>query len=153
MSPLAKLCALCAVLGAVLTAATGAQAGIDPSRISVIPFDQLKFEGRPGHAQTAVLFGDPDKEGSWYGEVIKWPPHTNSRPHSHLHDRYVMVLSGTWWISSDAKFSLDTMTPVKPGTVVTDLAGQIHYDGAKDEEAVIYIVGMGTQKGFDREEK
>ena len=45
------------------------------------------------------------------------------------------------------------MTPVKPGTVVTDLAGQIHYDGAKDEEAVIYIVGMGTQKGFDREEK
>jgi quercetin dioxygenase-like cupin family protein len=148
-----RLAALFAVLATALPASTGARADVDPSRILVVPYDQLKFEGKPGQSQTAVLFGDPNKEGSWYGEVVKWPPHTHSRPHSHLHDRYVVVLSGTWWVSSDAKFSLDTMTPMKPGTYVTDLAGQIHYDGAKDEEAVIYIVGMGTQKGFSREEK
>jgi hypothetical protein len=33
---------------------------------------------------------------------------------------------------------------MKPGTVVTHFGNQIHYDGARDEEAVIEIVGMGT---------
>ena len=42
---------------------------------------------------------------------------------------------------------------MKPGSMVTHYAGQIHYDGAKDEPAMIYIVGMGPQTSFNREEK
>ncbi len=148
----AKLAALAAVLVAALSVSGLARAEIDPRAIAIVPFDQLKFEGQAGHPQTAVVFGDPNKP-ELYGVVIKWPPHTTSRPHIHLNDRYVTVLSGTWWINTGAKYNPDTMVPMKPGSFITDIAGQIHYDGAKDEPAMIYIVGMGPATGFPREQK
>ncbi len=160
MSTRAKLAALSVALAASMVLAVPSRASIsdiaspdvDAKAISIVPFDKLKFEGKPGHAQSAVVFGDPDGDGL-YGIVIKWPPHTGSRPHIHLHDRYVTVLSGTWWINSGPKYRPDAMVPMKPGSFITDLAGEIHYDGAKDEPAMIYIVGMGPQTSFDREEK
>jgi hypothetical protein len=33
---------------------------------------------------------------------------------------------------------------MRAGAVVTHYANKIHYDGAKDEEAVLEIVGIGT---------
>ena len=155
-----KIGALCAVLAALLSVTPAARASIsdiaradlDAKTISVIPYDQLKFQGRPGGPQSAVVFGDPDGDGL-YGIILKWPPHTGSRPHIHLNDRYIVVLSGTWWVGTGPKYSPDTMSPVTPGHFVTHYAGQIHYDGAKDEPAMIYIVGMGPQTSFNREEK
>jgi quercetin dioxygenase-like cupin family protein len=129
-----------------------ARAQIDPKSITVVPFDQLVYAGKPGQTQIAKVFGDPDKP-ELYGIVIKWPPHTNSRPHSHPNDRYITVLSGTWWIATGPKFLPDTMVPMKPGAFVIHHAGEIHYDGAKDEPAMIYIVGMGPAPAIPREEK
>src|ERR1700684_903574 len=43
---------------------------------------QVKWTGRAGAAETAVLMGDPSKEGL-YIELVKWYPHNNSRPHFH----------------------------------------------------------------------
>ncbi len=129
-----------------------ARADLDAKAIGIAPFDKLQFEGKPGRAQSAVVFGDPDGDGL-YGIIIKWPPHSGSRPHIHLHDRYITVLSGTWWVGTGAKYNADAMSPVKAGSIVTHYAGQIHYDGAKNEPAMIYIVGMGPQTSFNREEK
>src|SRR5580658_1799289 len=54
----------------------------DPSHIPfVLPAD-IKWSGNPGGMQQAVLWGDPNKEGS-YGVVIKWPPGSFSHPHFH----------------------------------------------------------------------
>ncbi len=142
----ATLAALFVVLAAALGASTIARAEIDPTMISIVPIDKLDFKGKPGGSQTAIVFGDPDKPGL-YGIVVKWPPHTGSRPHTHPFDRYVTVLSGTWWVNSGTDYNPDAMVPIKPGTYVTDLANQYHYDGAKDEPAMIYIVGMGPQSG------
>jgi quercetin dioxygenase-like cupin family protein len=88
-----------------------------------------------------------------YGMVIKWPPHTGSRPHSHPNARYITVLSGTWWVNTGAKYSPETMVPMKPGAFIVHTAGEIHYDGTKDEPAMIYIVGMGPAPIVDREQK
>lgn len=129
-----------------------ARADLDAKAISVIPFDKLQFQGRPGGPQSAVVFGDPDGDGM-YGIILKWPPHTGSRPHIHLNDRYIIVLSGTWWVGTGPKYNPNAMSPVRPGEFVTHYAGQIHYDGARDEPAMIYIVGKGPQTSFNREEK
>ncbi len=137
---------------AVFAAAPQAQAAIDPTSISIVPFDKLDFKGKPGQPQIAAVFGDASKP-EMYGIVIKWPPHTNSRPHSHPNDRYITVLSGTWWINTGAKFDPDSMVPMKPGSFIIHHAGQIHYDGAKDDPAMIYIVGMGPAPSIPREEK
>ena len=101
--------------------------------------------------EEAGVFGDSTKPGM-YGIVIKWPPHTFSRPHSHPNDRFVTVLSGAWWINTGAKFNSDTMVPMKPGAFVIHHAGEIHYDGTKDEPAMIYIVGMGPAPSIPRED-
>ena len=141
-----RLAALLVALASGLGAASVSRAAIDPTMITIVPMDKLDFKGKPGQSQTAIVFGDPDKPGL-YGIVVKWPPHTGSHPHTHPYDRYVWVISGTWWVNSGTDYNPDTMVPVKPGAFVTDLANQYHYDGAKDEEAVIYIVGMGPTNG------
>jgi len=39
------------------------------------------------------------------------------------------------------------------GTFVTHFAKQVHYDGAKDEDVVIELVGMGPATSIDAEVK
>ncbi len=46
--------------------------------------------------------------------------------------------------STGNRFRAATTTPMRAGSIVTHFAKQIHYDGARDEDAVIEIVGMGT---------
>jgi hypothetical protein len=41
---------------------------------------------------------------------------------------------------------------MKPGTFVTDLAKGVHWDGAKEEDATILIVGEGPSTGTGIEE-
>jgi len=104
--------------------------------------NQIKWTGMPGVAETAVLHGDPMKPGL-YIELVKWYPHHMSHPHYHPNDRYITVLSGTWWVGTGTKFDPDSTVPMPAGSYVTDIAKGIHYDGAKDETAVIEIVGEG----------
>lgn len=139
-------------LGVAAFAPAAARAEIDPKSIAIVPFDKLHFEGKPGQPLIAKVFGDPAKPGM-YGIVIKWPPHTNSRPHHHPTDRYITVLSGTWWIDSGHKFRPEAMVPMKPGSFIIHHAGEPHYDGAKDEPAMIYIVGMGPAPTIPDEQK
>jgi hypothetical protein len=101
------------------------------------------IEWRKGAASdTANLQGDPSKPGL-YIQLTKWHPHNMSRPHFHSTERYITVLSGTWWIGTGTKYDPDSTYPVPAGTYVVDHAGGIHYDGAKDAECVLEIVGMG----------
>ena len=135
-----------------LGAASTARAEIDPTSITVLPFDKLEFHKVPNGAETAKVFGDPNKPGA-YGIVIKWPPHLNTHPHSHPNERVITVLSGTFWVGTGAKYRPESMVPNKPGSFITDVANQIHYDGTKDDTAMIYITGMGPAPTVDREEK
>src|SRR5688572_20692666 len=79
--------------------------------------------------------------------MFKWKPGNASRPHYHSVDRHVVVLSGTWWNGTGADWDLEKNTvPMKPGTYVTHLARQVHYDGSRkgDPEPAIELVwGMG----------
>lgn len=120
------------------------RAEVDPKAVLVIPPGQIKWvRNAAGTSETAVLFGDPSKPGP-YVMRIKWLPGNNfSRPHVHNTDRFFVVISGTWWVGSGTKFDPASTVPVKPGSYVAHFAGQPHYDGAKDEEAVIQVFGTG----------
>lgn len=127
-------------------------ADIDPADITYKQPNQITWTGNPGVSQTAVLLGDPSKPGL-YIELVKWFPHNMSRPHFHPNDRYITVVSGTWWVGSGTKYDPDSTVPMPPGSFVTDLAGKPHYDGAKDEAAVIEIVGQGPATSTPAEAK
>ena len=115
---------------------------LDPTAITYKWPSQIHWVGRPGVAEQAVLVGDPMKPGL-YVVLIKWFPHNTSHPHFHPNDRYITVLSGTWYVGTGRKFDPQHMVPMPAGSFVTDLAGQVHYDGARDEPVTIEIVGMG----------
>ncbi len=133
--------------------ATAARPGeLDPTQVTYKLPNQINWTGRAGTAETAVLMGDPNKPGL-YIELVKWYPHNNSRPHFHPNDRYITVLSGTWWVGSGTKYDPDSMVPMPAGSYVVDLAKQPHYDGAKDEIAEIEIVGEGPATITPAEQK
>ena len=60
---------------------------------------------------------------------------------------------GTWWVSSGPKFDLANATPMPAGRFVTHCAKQVHWDGAKDEDTVLLIMGEGPATSTAAEQK
>ena len=124
---------------------------LNPKAITIqLPAD-IKWN-KTAAAETATLVGDPSKPGL-YVVLQKWLPHNNSRPHFHQNDRYITVLSGTWWVQTGAKYDPAGFKPVPAGSFVVHAAKEIHYDGAKDEPCLLQIVGMGPATSTPAEEK
>ena len=114
--------------------------------------NQIQWTDDPIGAKTAVLAGDPSKPGL-YVMLVKWTPHHMSHPHWHPNDRFITVLSGTWWVGTGTKFDPDATVPMPAGAFVEHFGKQVHYDGAKDEEAVLEIVGEGPATATPAEKK
>ena len=130
---------------------TRAQERPDPKRVSITLPDEIHWKKAP-NADTAVIQGDPSKPGI-YIQLIKWHPGNMSRPHYHPEERYIYVVSGTWWIGVGPKYDPASTYPVSAGTYVIDHANEIHYDGAKEGDCLLYIVGMGPSKTIPAEQK
>jgi hypothetical protein len=124
--------------------ATGSFIGLDPSMVTTKTPDQIEWKINASN-RTATLVGDPNKPGI-YVQLLTWPKGNNfSRPHSHPNDRFIMVLSGTWWVGTGDTFDPENLTvPMKPGTFVTHFAKGVHWDGAKDEDTTLIIIGEGS---------
>jgi len=126
-------------------------ADLDPKAITIQLPKEIKWTKGNGSEQ-AVLVGDPSKPGL-YVVLQKWLPHNNSRPHFHPNDRYITVLSGTWWVNTGPKYDPAGFKPVPAGSFVVHTGKEIHYDGAKDEECILQIVGMGPATSTAAEQK
>jgi quercetin dioxygenase-like cupin family protein len=142
-----------AVLVILLTASWGNSADIDRTAVDFkTPADIKWVRNAAGTNESAVLFGDPAKPGP-YVVRLKWLPGNMSRPHFHPNDRFFVVLSGTWWVGTGEKFDPDNTVPVPAGSYVVHYGGKVHFDGAKDEEAVIQVWGMGPASSTPAEKR
>lgn len=88
------------------------------------------------------VMGDASKPGM-YITRNRFMPGNGSRPHYHDQDRYVTVIKGTWWTGSGDVYKPESMKPIKAGGFMFHPAGYHHYDGARDEEVIVQIIGMG----------
>jgi hypothetical protein len=131
---------------------TPAANDLDPKVLAYKLSDQIPWKDDPIGAKMAVLHGDPSKPGL-YIVLVKWTPHHMSHPHWHPNDRFITVISGTWWVGTGPNFDPDKTVPMPAGTFVTHFGKQIHYDGAKDSEAVLEIVGDGPATATPAEQK
>lgn len=116
----------------------------DPQGVIRLAPADVKFGTGPT-METIVLAGDPTQPGIY---VIRnrFPPGVMSRPHFHNQDRFVTVIKGTWWtaVGPDGDvFSPDKTVPLVAGSFMKHPAGVHHYDGAKTEEVIVQIIGMG----------
>ena len=124
----------------------------DPKVMNVTLPANLKWTTSASGNSTAVLQGDPSKPGL-YIVLTKWSPGKMSRPHMHPNDRFITVISGTWWVGWGEKYDPASTYPVPAGSFVTHYGKQIHYDGAKDGEVLLQIVGMGPADSTSAEKK
>ena len=124
---------------------TASAAELNPTAVTYKLPDQIPWGPvNPAGAQQAVVLGDPTKPG-FYMVYTKWTKGNHfSRPHFHPNDRYIVVLQGTWWVGSGPNFDPANGTVAMPaGSFVTHYAKQVHWDGAKDEDAILLIMGEG----------
>ena len=97
---------------------------------------------------TAFLYGNPNQPG-FYVLMFKWKPGNASRFRIITRvDRHVVVLSGyvVEWHRHGLGSSRSIQSQSKPGTYVTHLARQVHYDGSRKgdpEPAVELVWGTG----------
>jgi quercetin dioxygenase-like cupin family protein len=121
----------------------GPWAGGDPSAATIKLPDQIVWKDTAGY-RLANLAGDPDKPGLFVEMLTLSKGNNFTRPHRHPNALYTTVLSGTWWVGTGSKFDPATLTvPMKPGTFVTHFGNGVHWDGAKDEDVTLLIIGEG----------
>jgi quercetin dioxygenase-like cupin family protein len=115
----------------------------DDGFVQITP-EQVVWTERPGFdgVKFAKIAGDPSKPGI-YVIRVKFSPGRMTRPHFHPEDRYAVVLQGTWYMGEGETFDPDKTVPLKPGSYAKHPAKAAHYDGAKDEEVIVQIVGYG----------
>jgi hypothetical protein len=129
--------------GAMIFVAQAHAVELDPKIVGFKLPDQIQWteNARAGN-RTVVLQGDPTKPGP-YAMLLTWLPGNMSRPHFHPNDRFFVVISGTWWMGTGETFDPASTVPAPAGSYVIHYGGKIHYDGAKDEETIIQITGVG----------
>jgi hypothetical protein len=115
---------------------------LNPAAIKIQLPKDIKWVDNPSGSSVAVLQGDPNKPGL-YIVLNKWTPGHMSRPHYHLNDRFIYVISGTWWVGTGDKYDPASTKPVPAGSFVNHYKNELHYDGAKEGDAILYIIGQG----------
>lgn len=127
-----------------LALGTSARAEKDAQGFVRITPAEVQWKDIPGGlgAQTAVIEGDPTKPGI-YVVRVRFPPGVMSRNHFHPEDRLATVLKGTWYTGTGDVFDPEKTIPLPPGSYMKHPSKAHHYDGAKDEEVIVQIVGEG----------
>jgi len=153
---LGRLAAVCGVTLPLLAAGQAATTGttpatpLPPAANTSLPAPPVFVRATPQDipwptgdgVKTVILWGDPSKPGL-YAVRNTFPPGVMSAPHYHDQDRFVTVIKGTWYTGTDAHWDPDTTIGLPAGSYMIHPKGAVHFDGAKDEETIVQIVGMG----------
>ena len=140
-------------IAAFVTFGSVMAADLDPAAIHITPPDKIPWvENERAGSAAAILAGDPSKPGI-YVELTKWHAGHMSHPHFHPNDRFITVISGTWWVGTGTRFDPEATVPMPAGSFVTHFGKQVHYDGAKEGDTVLEIVGEGPTTSTPAEQK
>ena len=150
--PLAVL-AIALLIVLIVSGGSHGAPGIDRTAVDWKTPAEIKWvRNAAGTNESAVLFGEPSQPGP-YVVRLKWLPGNMSRPHFHPNDRFFVVLSGTWWMGTGETFDPESTVPAPAGSYVVHFANKVHYDGAKNEETIIQVWGMGPATSTPAEKR
>jgi quercetin dioxygenase-like cupin family protein len=131
------------ILVAFLFVGISAKSATDERGFVILNPDDVKWDSDLGFGvMSMIIQGDPSKLGI-YVQRVKFPPHTFSRPHLHPEDRHVTVIKGTWYVGTDDKWDPKSAVPLKPESYMMLPAKAVHWDGTKEEEVIVQVIGYG----------
>jgi len=88
--------------------------------------------------QIATIEGDPSVPGAIYVQRVKFSPWVMTPQ-----DRHVVVLKGTWYAGIGRQLDPNETVAMQPRSYLKQPATAVHFDGAKDEEIIVQITGIG----------
>jgi quercetin dioxygenase-like cupin family protein len=142
------------VLGVLLSNSCLAQQTPAPGSVPVFAIepDKVQWQKDPagGRLEFATVVGDRSKPGL-YIQLVRWPPHTIYKAHSHPDDRYAVVLKGTFYHGFGENFDESKLEARPEGTFFTEPKRVRHFGVTKDEGAILYFVGTGPSTNDDPE--
>jgi hypothetical protein len=145
-------CLIPLAIAVIVSLATVRATDLNPAAIKVRLPNQIPWVEDSRGASTVVLSGDMSKPGP-YIALLRWSAHHMSHPHWHPNDRYLTVISGTWWVGTGNKFDPEATVPLPPGSTVVHYGKQVHFDGAKDGDVILEVAGEGPATSTDAEMK
>ena len=129
------------LIGVVAIDRAHAQQGGQARREPILTKDHLRM-ALDDLPNGGPVYGDQSKPG-FYIVRNRFAAGMGSRPHYHDQDRWVTVIKGTWYTAEGDVYQPDKMIAIKPGGMMFHPAGLHHYDGAKEEDVIVQIMGMG----------
>jgi len=139
-----NLLLICTLIAAAPATLVGAGLNVDEEGFVTLKHGEEDWKdasGLPG-IQFMVVEGDPKKTGP-YVVRVKFSPGTMSMPHYHPEDRLATVIKGTWWTGKGETFDPKRTEPLRAGSFMKHPARAPHFDGAKDEEVIVQLIGVG----------
>jgi len=123
---------LAALLLAVGSPAASQAGELNPAAVKATTPDEFKWRDPTDRADTnqTILYGDPTKPG-FYVVLNKARAGRFGGPHYHPNDRFITVLSGTWWKGSGTTVDPTHTTRLPTGSFVIDYGQQVHWDGTR----------------------
>jgi len=139
-----RLVSILVLLSLPLLPPVVAMADTDAKGFERVTPEQVVWKDVPNGlgVKMAVISGDPSKPGI-YVVRVNFPPGIMSSPHFHGEDRYAVVIKGTWYTGTDSDWDPAKTVGMPTGSFMKHPAKAIHFDGAKDEEVIVQLVGMG----------
>ncbi len=109
--------------------------------------DELEWAGTETGTSLVRLEGNSAEEG-FYILRVRFPHGSYTTPHYHDQDRYITVISGTWYSATSSDATMEEMVQLPAGSYMKHPAGGWHFDGARDGEVIVEIRGMGPVQTF-----
>ena len=131
------------LFGALVIGGAPGSAQTNESGFVLLTPEQLKWVPVSDGVEVATLYGDPTKAGAYYVVQVKFPPYLFGYPHFHPEAHHVTVIKGTWYAGTGETIDVDKAVPLKAGSYMFTPAKAVHWEGAKDEEVIVEITGIG----------
>ena len=147
-----SICAFTAAAGLLYATSAFAQPPVAPTPgpLPIFAVD-LHWTRLPGTLLEAATLAGSRSQPGLYIQLVRWPPHTNLKAHSHPDDRYAVVLRGTFYHGFGDGFDEANLEKRPSGTFFTEPKGVRHFGATKSEGAVLYFVGNGPTAIMDPE--
>ena len=126
----------------------------DSVPVFAIELDKIQWQKNPagGRLEVATVVGYRSNPGL-YIQLVRWPPLTINKAHSHPDDRYAVVLQGTFYHGFGDKYDESKLEVRPAGTFFTEPKRVRHFGITKEEGAILYFVGTGPSTNDDPEKQ
>ena len=145
---------LIAILGMTFVSRASYAAEVDRAAVDFKTPSEIKWvRNAAGTNESAVSVRRPEQAGAVRGaaQVVAWQHEPAALPSQRPFLCRVVRHFGGW--APAKKFDPDNTVPMTAGSYVIHYGGKVHYDGAKNEEAVIQVWGMGPATSTPAEKR